>query len=86
MSSVTIGSNILSQASITGLGTQRASIDDEFVGSFKVYKIQNGYLVRYVFVEGDTWQTTYVGTADKIGEAVTSILVQRKLDDANNIK
>lgn len=85
--SVTISQgSILGQASITGLGTHRGPMDDEFIGSFKVYKIQNGYLVRYVFVEGDTWQTTYVGTPDKIGEVVTSILVQRKLDDANHIK
>lgn len=85
--SVTIGQgSILGQASITGLGTQRGPMDDEFIGSFKVYKIQNGYLLRFAFLEGDIWQTTYVGTADKIGESVTSILVQRKLDDANNTK
>ena len=84
--SVTIGGNILSQASITGLGTHRGPVDDELLGAFKVYKIQNGYLLRYGVSEGDIWQTTYVGTADKIGEAVTSILVQRKLDDANNTK
>lgn len=85
--SVTISQgSILGQASITGLGTHRGPMDDELLGTFKVYKIQNGYLLRFAFLEGDIWQTTYVGTADKIGESVTSILVQRKLDDANHIK
>lgn len=97
--SVTIGNQPISnggllgqQNTITGLSplqyaaAQRGPMDDELLGTFKVYKIQNGYLLRFAFLEGDIWQTTYVGTADKIGESVTSILVQRKLDDANHIK
>lgn len=96
--SVTIGNQPISnggllgqQNTVTGLSpfqyaAARASVDDEPLGTFKVYKIQNGYLLRYALSEGDIWQTTYVGMADRIGEAVTSILVQRKLDDANNTK
>jgi hypothetical protein len=89
--SISNGGTLGQQNTVAGLSplpyaAQRFPIDDELLGMFKVYKIQNGYLLRYGLSEGDIWQTTYVGTADRIGEAVTSILVQRKLDDANNTK
>jgi hypothetical protein len=59
---------------------------DEFMGRFEIYKIQNGYLLRYSWAEGELWKSTYVGTPENIGETMTAILVERKMENAHNAK
>jgi hypothetical protein len=59
---------------------------DEFMGRFEIYKIQNGYLLRYSWAEGELWKSTYVGAPDKIGETMTAILVERKMENERNSK
>lgn len=48
--------------------------------AFSIKKIDNGFIVYYSRYEGESWKQRYVATAGEIGDVITAILVEMKLD------
>jgi hypothetical protein len=59
----------------------RASMGVEEVSTFRIKKIDNGFLVMYAKQEGEKNSSRYVANASELGDCITAILVEMKLEN-----
>lgn len=63
------------------IGRPLSSMGIEEVPTFRIKKIDNGFLVMYSKHEGDIHSNRYVTNASELGDCITAILVEMKLEN-----
>lgn len=77
----TIGASpIISQGNTISSYPREASTSSKHLGTFRIEKIENGFLIIFLATPSDSGKTIYAEKADKIGEAVTTAIVGQRLN------
>lgn len=80
-SAMTISASpMIGQGTIHPAYPKEVSTASKQLGTFRIERIENGFLIIFMASPLDNGKTIYVEKADKIGEAVTTAIVGQRLN------